>query len=75
MRLDLAVMVLALVASAGTAAQTLYKYRGENGEWIYADRPPADGRGAEAVVAAMAVATVVATVAVMGAATEAVNRI
>ncbi|MDX1517020.1 MAG: M23 family metallopeptidase [Woeseiaceae bacterium] len=24
-------------------AQSLYKYRGENGEWIYADRPPADG--------------------------------
>ena len=26
------------------AAQSLYKFRGENGEWIYADRPPADGR-------------------------------
>ena len=25
------------------SAQTLYKYRGENGEWIYADRPPDDG--------------------------------
>ena len=25
------------------AAQALYKYRGEDGEWIYADRPPVDG--------------------------------
>jgi murein DD-endopeptidase MepM/ murein hydrolase activator NlpD len=25
----------------------MYKYRGPDGEWIYADRPPADGRGAE----------------------------
>ena len=25
-------------------AQELYKYRGENGEWIYSDRPPADQR-------------------------------
>jgi hypothetical protein len=29
-------------------AQTLYKYRGDNGEWIYADRPPADGSASEA---------------------------
>lgn len=29
------------------AAQPLYKYRGENGEWIYADRPPDDGSVAE----------------------------
>lgn len=29
------------------SAQTLYKFRGENGEWIYADRPPDDGRKAE----------------------------
>lgn len=25
-------------------AQQLYKYRGENGEWIYSDRPPGDKR-------------------------------
>ncbi len=25
-----------------TSAQSMYKYRGENGEWIYADRPPSD---------------------------------
>ena len=34
-----------LAASAG--AQTLYKYRGENGEWIYSDRPPDDGTAEE----------------------------
>ena len=28
-------------------AQELYKYRGENGEWIYSDRPPADQRTVE----------------------------
>ena len=33
---------LALIAFA-VSAQTLYKYRGENGEWIYTDRPPDDG--------------------------------
>ena len=25
-------------------AQALYKYRGDDGEWIYADRPPDDGK-------------------------------
>ena len=28
-------------------AQELYKYRGENGEWIYSDRPPGDKRTVE----------------------------
>jgi len=28
-------------------AQTMYKYRGEGGEWIYSDRPPADGQRPE----------------------------
>lgn len=32
-----------LACSGPAAAQSLYKYRGENGEWIYADRPPGDG--------------------------------
>ncbi len=36
-----ALLLLALAAAA--AAQTLYRYKGEDGEWIYADRPPADG--------------------------------
>lgn len=33
--------------AAPAAAQALYKYRGENGEWIYSDRPPDDGSIAE----------------------------
>jgi murein DD-endopeptidase MepM/ murein hydrolase activator NlpD len=33
--------VLALIISGTTAAQSLYKYGGENGEWIYTDRQPA----------------------------------
>lgn len=28
-------------------AQALYKYRGDNGEWIFSDRPPPDGSSAE----------------------------
>ena len=28
-------------------AQALYKYRGDNGEWIFSDRPPPDGSRAE----------------------------
>ncbi len=41
----LAVMgsILALALTFAVSAQTMYKYRGENGEWIYSDRPPADG--------------------------------
>lgn len=36
---------VALVSICGlAAAQALYKYRGENGEWIYSDRPPDDGQ-------------------------------
>jgi len=38
----LALAALILVAGP-TAAQSLYKYRGADGEWIYADRPPGDG--------------------------------
>lgn len=34
----------ALLLVAALPAQTLYKYRGADGEWIYADRPPDDGR-------------------------------
>jgi hypothetical protein len=34
--------IAALLITAETLAQALYKYKGENGEWIYADRPPAD---------------------------------
>lgn len=35
--------VLALLAAGGAAlAQSLYKYRGDDGEWIFTDRPPDD---------------------------------
>lgn len=40
------IALLALVC-AGVGAESLYKYRGENGEWIFSDRPPPDGRSAE----------------------------
>ena len=37
------VLLCAALVTMTVSAQTLYKYRGENGEWIYADRPPDDG--------------------------------
>lgn len=41
-------LLAALLIPAAVAGQTLYKYRGAAGEWIYADRPPdGDGRVAE----------------------------
>jgi len=40
-------VILALLAGAIVAADELYKYRGEDGEWIYADRPPGDDRMVE----------------------------
>lgn len=40
-------LLTATLACGSATAQTLYKYRGDNGEWIYADRPPADGSDAE----------------------------
>lgn len=36
--------VLLIALAAAAAAQTLYRYKGEDGEWIYADRPPDDGQ-------------------------------
>ena len=41
MRVLVAALALSFCATVG--AQALYKYRGEDGEWIYADRPPGDG--------------------------------
>ena len=38
--------ILGLIAVAfafNSVAQSLYKFRGEDGEWIYSDRPPDDG--------------------------------
>jgi len=31
-----------LALSGASSAQSMYKYRGPDGEWIYSDRPPAD---------------------------------
>ena len=42
-----AIAALALLAIGGASAQTMYKYRGDDGEWIYTDRKPADGKRAE----------------------------
>lgn len=39
--------VLAVVACGLASAQSLYKYRGENGEWIYTDKKPADDKKVE----------------------------
>lgn len=44
-------LILSLIAATllygSVFAETLYKYRGADGEWIYSDRPPADGSDAE----------------------------
>jgi hypothetical protein len=37
----IALILSALFVCGLASAQSLYKYRGANGEWIYADRPPA----------------------------------
>lgn len=36
-----------LLLATTAIAQTLYKYRGDNGEWIYTDRPPDNGEAEE----------------------------
>jgi murein DD-endopeptidase MepM/ murein hydrolase activator NlpD len=36
-------LVVLLTAASASPAQSLYKYRGQDGEWIYSDRPPDDG--------------------------------
>jgi murein DD-endopeptidase MepM/ murein hydrolase activator NlpD len=40
-------LLVTLWAADATEAQEMYKYRGENGEWIYSDRPPPDGQTVE----------------------------
>lgn len=39
----LLVLAALMIVAGPTAAQSLYKYRGPDGEWMYADRPPTDG--------------------------------
>ena len=41
------IAVLALLVGGVGSGQSLYKYRGADGEWIYSDRPPDDGDAAE----------------------------
>lgn len=45
--MKLALAALAMLAAGFASGQSLYKYRGDNGEWIYTDRPPVDGQVAE----------------------------
>jgi len=45
--LQAALLFAAFVSCGVASAQTFYKYRGENGEWIYSDRLPADERPVE----------------------------
>ena len=35
--------MLLIFAAATAGSQSMYKYRGDDGEWIFADRPPDDG--------------------------------
>lgn len=46
-RLTFAVALLLLTGAGVAVAQELYKYQDQDGNWIYADKPPADGRAAE----------------------------
>ena len=47
LRIAIAVLTLQLAVVGGAAAQDLYKYQDKDGNWIYADKPPDDGRSAE----------------------------
>ena len=49
-RLTGTLLLLALLVPGLVYAQSLYKYRGENGEWIYTDRPPQQGAATEVEV-------------------------
>ena len=40
-------LVLTIVLCHSASGQTLYKYRGEDGEWMFTDRAPAEGQKAE----------------------------
>jgi hypothetical protein len=46
-RLPTLLLFAALLACSIASAQTMYKYRGDDGEWIFSDRPPDDGQSAE----------------------------
>jgi murein DD-endopeptidase MepM/ murein hydrolase activator NlpD len=40
---------LALAIACAAAAGAAYRYRDANGQWVYTDRPPTDGRDAQAL--------------------------
>lgn len=46
-RLPITLLLVALLACGVAAAESMYKYRGQDGEWIFSDRPPDDGQEAE----------------------------
>ena len=46
-RFEFLLLIAALLTCGLASAETMYKYRGENGEWIFSDRPPDDGQTAE----------------------------
>ena len=46
-RLTVLLRIATLIVSGVAGAQTLYKYRGDDGEWIFSDRPPEDGSESE----------------------------
>ena len=50
-RQRLVLLMAALLTCSLATAQTLYKYRGADGEWIYSDRPPDDGRDVQSLSA------------------------
>lgn len=47
LRQQLLLLVAATLTCGLASAQAMYKYRGDDGEWIFSDRPPADGQNAE----------------------------
>lgn len=44
-----ALLFAALLFCGLATAQTMYKYRGADGEWIFSDRPPDDGRDVQSL--------------------------
>jgi len=46
-KITMLILASLLTVASYTYAQTMYKYRGENGEWIYTDRKPMEGKKAE----------------------------
>lgn len=48
-RLFAASVGIALVMAGAAAAGSAYRYRDANGQWVYTDRPPTDGRSAQSV--------------------------